>query len=60
MTKTYEGTYELMEKLAFNHHYIFYDKTTRKPTLDILQMDVINVISDQLAAVSKKIQSLEV
>lgn len=30
MTKTYNKTYELMEKLAFNHYHIMYDRTSRK------------------------------
>lgn len=36
MTKTYEGAYELMEKLASNHHQIVYERTARKPTPEIL------------------------
>lgn len=40
MTKTYDEAYELMEKLALNHHQMMYDKTMRKVVLGIIQMDV--------------------
>ena len=59
MTKTYEETYELMEKLASNHHQNVYDRTARKPTHEVLQMDVFTTLSAQLSALTKQMQTLE-
>ena len=59
MTKTYEEAYELMEKLASNHHQKVYDKTARKPTPEVLQMDVFTTLSAQLSALTKQMQILK-
>lgn len=60
MTKTYEETYELMQQLASNHHQMVYDRTVRKSTFGVLQMDAFNAISTQIVALSKQMRSLEV
>lgn len=58
MTKTYKEAYQLMEKLASNHHQMVYDRIARNPMLEALQIDVINVLYAQLLALSKKMESL--
>lgn len=60
MTKIYEEAYELKEKLAFNHYLMTYDRTIRKPTTKVLQIDAFNAISPQIAPFSKQKQSLGV
>lgn len=60
MTKTYEQAYELVQKLDSYHHQMVYEKTARKPTLDILQKVAINVTFAQIAILSKRMQSLEI
>ena len=45
MTKTYDEAYELMEKLASNHHQMMYDRAARKNTPGVLQMDAYNALS---------------
>lgn len=60
MTKIYEETYKLVEKLSYNHHQIAYDSTGRKPTLGVLQMDAFNLIFAQIVTLSKQMQSLGV
>ena len=53
MTKTYDEAYELMEKLASNHHQMMYDRAIRKNTHGVLQMDAYNALSAQLTAINK-------
>lgn len=60
MTKIYEETNKLVEKLSSNHHQIPYDSTGRKPTLGVLQMDAFNTIFSQIVTLSTKMQSLGV
>lgn len=60
MIKTYKEEYELMKKLASNHHQMVYERTLRKSTLRILQVNTLNAISAQISVLSKKMQSLEV
>lgn len=45
-----------MERLSSNHYQMVYDRTSRALMPDVLQMDVFNALSAQLAAMSKKIQ----
>lgn len=59
MTKTYEEEYELMEKLASNHHQMVFERTIRKPTFEVLQMDAFTTISEQIVVLAKQVQSLE-
>lgn len=44
MTRTYEGGYELMEKLASNHQQMIYERITRKLMPEVLQMDAFNAL----------------
>ena len=44
MTKTYDEAYELIEKLASNHHQMMYDITARKNTPGVLQMDAYHML----------------
>lgn len=53
-------TYELMEKLASNHHQMVYVKTLRKSTPDVLQMEALSTLSTHISALTKKMQMLEV
>lgn len=50
MKKTYHESYELMEKLASNHHQLMYDKTVRMNVLGVMQMDDFNDLSPQMVA----------
>lgn len=59
MIKTYNEAYELMQKLALNHHQMMYDKTTRKNVIGFIQTDVFNALSVQMAALIKQMQKLE-
>lgn len=52
MTKTYDEAYKLIEKLASNHHQMIYDKTSRKNTLGLIQIDAFNALSSQMATLS--------
>lgn len=60
MTMTFKEAYELMEKLTSNLHQMMCERTSRKPTPKILQMDAFNTLSTQLLALNKHVQSLEV
>lgn len=51
---------ELVEKLASNHHQMAYDKTVRKSTPGVLQMDALSTLSTQISTMNKKIQMLDV
>lgn len=53
ITKTYEEAYDLLEKLASNHHQMAYDRTVRKPMARILQIDAFNALSTQIVVLSK-------
>lgn len=59
MTKTYEEEYELMEKLASNHHQMVFERTIRKPMSEVLQMDAFTTIFEQIVVLAKQVQSLE-
>lgn len=56
ITKTYEEAYELMKKLASNHHQMVYDKMVRKSTTGILQMEALNTLSIQVSTLNINIQ----
>lgn len=49
MIKTYKEAYELMEKLASNHHQMVHDRTVRKYELGVLQMDALGILSSLIA-----------
>lgn len=48
-----------MEMLASNHHYMMYDRTTRKNVWGMIQMDAFNALSARMVALSKQIQNME-
>lgn len=45
MTYTYDKPYELMEKLASNHHQMMYDRITRSNVPEVIQIDAFNPLS---------------
>lgn len=53
MKKSYDELYELMEKLASNHHQMMYDKTVRKNVLGVMQMDAFNDLLAQMVALEQ-------
>ena len=55
MTKTYDEAYELMEKLASNHHQMMYDRAAKKNAPGMLKMDAYKALSTQLTALTKLI-----
>ena len=45
-----------MKRLVSNHHQMVYDRTARKSTPGILQMDALRTLSTQVSILNKKIK----
>lgn len=59
MTNTHNHAYELMEKLASNHHQMMYGRTMKKWVPRVIQMYAFNTILAELSALRMQMQNLE-
>lgn len=58
MIKTYEEAFEVMEKLASNHHQMVYDRVARKATLGVFLVDAYIALSAHIDVLTKHMQGL--